>query len=69
MPEIIRIATVREGGSVLLWIAADNERAASDHAKKLSLWPSKSRWCGPGNYRSDVYMVEARSTVPREAGL
>jgi hypothetical protein len=64
-PETIKIATTREGRNILLWIAAESEKAANDHAKALALWPSKSRWAGSGHYRNNVYIVTARSAVPR----
>ena len=67
MPEIIKIATLREGGNVLLWVAASSEEKARAYVERLGPYVQRSRWAGRGHYRSDVYIVEARSIVPREA--
>ena len=42
------------------WIAANTENGARAFAAQYGT-VARSRWAGPGNYRSDVYIIEVET--------
>lgn len=46
-----------EDGVTRYWITAPSQTDAADFARQFGT-VSRSKWAGPGHYRSDVYIVD-----------